>query len=110
MNNTINAVSFNGNMAKAYLQKKASQQAKIAAEKTKEAARFLINSNQKASKAREYVGTGAYFGVVPSSPRAIGQQKALDSVIASKSIIPASVSAKQAEKAEAVEPMFNFFG
>lgn len=82
----------------------------MAAEKTKDAARLLINSNHKASKAGEYVGTGAYFGVVPRSPRAIGQQKAIDSVIASKSIIPASVSAKQAEKAEAVEPMFNFFG
>ena len=80
MNNSINAVSFSGNMAKAYLQKKANQQAQLVAEKTKEAARFLINSNQKASKAGEYVAPGAYFGDVPTTPRIIGQKKSLESV------------------------------
>ena len=37
MTNRINSVSFTGNMARAYLQKKAAQQAKIAAENTKDA-------------------------------------------------------------------------
>lgn len=106
MNNTINAVSFSGNMAKAYLQKKATQQAQLAAEKTKDAARLLINNNKKASKAGHYVGTGAYFGVVPTTPRVIGQQKSLNSVAMSKSVVP-NLNTKNTE---AVEPNFHFFG
>ncbi len=106
MNNTINAVSFTGNMARAYLQKKASEQAKIAAEKTKEAARLLINNNQKASKSRQYVGIGAYFGNVPTAQRAIGADKTLESITASKSLVPNFIS----KSTESVEPNFHFFG
>lgn len=106
MNNTINAVSFKGNMARAYLQKKAAEQAKVAAEKTKEAARLLINNNQKASKARQYVGTGAYFGNVPTIQRSIGTDKALESIAASKALVPNFIS----KSTETVEPNFHFFG
>lgn len=106
MNNTINAVSFSGNMAKAYLQKKASQQAKLAAEKTKEAARMLINSNQKAARSNQYVGVGAYFGNVTTTQRAIGHDKTMQSIAISKSIVPKFNETKPAT----IEPNFNFFG
>ncbi len=79
MTNRINSVSFTGNMARAYLQKKAAQQAKIAAENTKEAARALINNNKKAAKTHDYLPEGVYFGPVNLTERNVGELNRVNS-------------------------------
>ena len=106
MTNRINSISFRGNMANAYIQKKIAQQARTAAETTKEAARAIINKNKNAAKKHEYIPADAYFGPVSLSERKIGQEASINSAAMTRK----SISSPVKKTSEKVEPDFNYFG
>ncbi len=91
------AFTSNKTLAQQYLERKAAKIEADLAETIKESSRVLMNQNKIASRKGNYVGAGSYFGNVPMSPRKIGSQKTMGSIVVTKTNVPAEKSAKAPE-------------
>ncbi len=106
----INNLSFNGGKTAAtkYLERKAAAVEADLAENIRIAARNLIKENRAAAKSGNYVSDSAYYGVVPTSPRKIGADKTMKSVMATKQNV--KMPNNSAKEEIVPENSINFFG
>lgn len=106
----INNLSFNGGKTTAtkYLERKAAAVEADLAENIRLAARNLMKENRAAAKSGNYIPDSAYYGVVPTSPRRIGANKTMKSLIATKQNV--QVPSKNVKEEIVPENSINFFG
>lgn len=101
----IKNLSFNGGKTTAtkYLERKAAAVEADLAKNIK-----LMKENRAAAKSGNYIPDSAYYGVVPTSPRQVGANKMMKSLIATKQNV--QVPSKNVKEEIVPENSINFFG